>query len=108
MTDAELVAEKLRAVIQLACNALERTSRPVPKEIADELKIVGGEAITLVQTQRQGECQCCIALKNLVELKTHKDKFGKDRDYRLMQPSAWEFARSTLPSPPTEDKHDIK
>ena len=66
------------------------------------------EIISLVQAQRQGECQCCIALKNLVELKTHKDKFGKDRDYRLMQPSAWEFARSTLPSPPTEDKHDIK
>ena len=97
MTDAELIKQVADLIVHGTGYLPEQSDFYAAEKI-----------ISLVQAQRQGECQCCIALKNLVELKTHKDKFGKDRDYRLMQPSAWEFARSTLPSPPTEDKHDIK
>jgi len=32
----------------------------------------------------------------LVELKDHKDKFGKTEYYKTMQPKAWKLARAIL------------
>ena len=36
------------------------------------------------------------ALKNLVDLKDHKDQYGKDSLYVLRQPECWEMAREAL------------
>ena len=37
-----------------------------------------------------------LALYNLVNLKEHKDKHGKDEFYEKNQPKAWEFAKQVL------------